>query len=153
MGRQHQIARQPPVTSQGNGSGSAAAIAVSHTQTSFSGPIPHPDVLAGYDKVVPGLAAKIVDQAGRQGEHRMAMESKALRDESFRATLGIVFGFILTAAMIGCGTYAILDGHDAAGAAIGGTGVAGIVVTFITGASSRRKERAEKAKIQALLSR
>ncbi len=81
------------------------------------------------------------------------METTALGGENFRATAGVVCGFVLTLAMIACGTYAVLNGHDAAGAAIGGTGVAGIVITFITGTSSRRKERAEKARTQALISR
>jgi len=153
MGRQHQIARQAASPLPSNGKVSAAALSLSHTQTSFSGPIPHPDVLAGYDKVVPGLAVKIVEMANRQGEHRMGMETAALHGENFRATAGLVCGFVLTLAMIACGTYVVLNGHDAAGAAIGGTGVAGIVITFITGTSSRRKERAEKARTQAMISR
>ena len=43
---------------------------------SFSGPLPPPQVLASYDKIVPGSAAKIIDATMHQSQHRMELESK-----------------------------------------------------------------------------
>jgi uncharacterized membrane protein len=41
----------------------------------FSGPIPPPEMLERFERVVPGSATMIVDQAREQTGHRMGLES------------------------------------------------------------------------------
>ena len=42
----------------------------------YSGPMPHPEMLAEYERITPGLADRIVALAERQANHRMMLESK-----------------------------------------------------------------------------
>lgn len=44
----------------------------------FSGPLPHPDILAQYEDVVPGVAERIVVMTEEQHQHRMNVETGSL---------------------------------------------------------------------------
>ena len=46
--------------------------------TSFSGPLPHPEILERYNSAVPGGAERIIAMAEKQSDHRMRLESSAL---------------------------------------------------------------------------
>jgi hypothetical protein len=64
-----------------------------------------------------------------------------------KSYLGLTAAFLIAMTGFGVGGWAIFTGHDAAGAVCVGTPLAGLVGVFITGTSSRRQERIEKAKI------
>lgn len=51
-------------------------------QESFSGPIPHPELLQKYDEVKPGFAERIISMAERQLDHRINCEDKVVDDYS-----------------------------------------------------------------------
>jgi hypothetical protein len=55
-------------------------------------------------------------------------------------------GFLIGLFTVGCGTAAVLCGHDVAGATIATTGVASLVGVFVYGTVTRRQEREKKAK-------
>lgn len=116
---------------------------------SFSGPLPPPEILAGYDKVLPGAADRIIKMAEKQAQHRQGLESSTVKSDSKRAYLGVVSAFVLSFTAILGGIIAVCLGHDTAGAAISTTGVALLAGTFIYGTIARRGERVEKAKIMA----
>jgi len=61
------------------------ALTASQSRTIFSGPLPHPDILAKYDQVVPGTAARLIETAQKQGEHRMDLEKTVIKGDNFRA--------------------------------------------------------------------
>ena len=159
MGRRHRkslMPRQDEIANPNLPSRDQEAVrtlAVASERSVFSGPLPPPDLLAEYERLVPGTAAKIVDMAQKQGEHRMLLEKSVIGGDGKRSTMGMVFAFILSLALIGCGTACILHGHDVAGAAIIGTSMASLIGTFIYGSSSRRKERANKAQAQTDLAK
>ena len=54
---------------------------------SYRGPLPSPEMLGDYEKVVPGGAERIISMVETQQSHRMAMESKEME-----ATLEIAKG-------------------------------------------------------------
>jgi uncharacterized membrane protein len=128
------------------------ALTASQSRTIFSGPLPHPDILAKYDQVVPGTAARLIETAQKQGEHRMDLEKTVIKGDNFRANRGMVFAFTLALVLIGSGTSCVLLGHDLAGASIIGTSLVSLIAAFLSGSSGRRREREEKARIQASLS-
>ncbi|MFH1760058.1 MAG: DUF2335 domain-containing protein [bacterium] len=43
-------------------------------QASFSGPIPHPQILQKYNEIVPDAAARIIKMAENQATHRQDLE-------------------------------------------------------------------------------
>lgn len=50
-----------------------------YTQLStYSGPIPPPELLKGYDDVLPGAAETILSQFVKQGDHRMRLEEQEM---------------------------------------------------------------------------
>ncbi len=46
---------------------------------SFSGPLPHPDLLRHYNEILPGVAERIFSMAEAEAEHQHAMESVPLQ--------------------------------------------------------------------------
>ena len=69
-------------------------VSVSH-QESFSGPIPHPSILAGYEKVLPGLAHRIMMMAETQSKHRQKLESGVITWDKIKSAIGLVFAFFI----------------------------------------------------------
>jgi uncharacterized membrane protein len=47
-------------------------------QTIHQGPIPHPDILRGFDELVPGTAKRLIDLAESESVHRRDLESRAM---------------------------------------------------------------------------
>lgn len=85
-----------------------------------SGPLPRPEILQSYEKVMPGLAGKIVRMAEREQKHRHRKEVYPHR----LVLSGQVFGFSLgLLGLIGGGLFAHFGLSGAAIAAIlGGSG-------------------------------
>ncbi len=117
--------------------------------TSFAGPLPSPDVLRAYNQIVPGLAAKIVQQAESQTQHRIQQESKVIQSDITQARLGLWLGFILCLLFLFVGGGLVYLNHDNAGRIIATAAVVGLATAFIYGTASRRRERLRKAAIMA----
>lgn len=69
-------------------------------QEIFSGPIPHPRLLAEYEKLMPGSTDRFMKMAEQQQLHRMKLEDAAVNSELKSNRLGQVFGFTLAAMVI-----------------------------------------------------
>jgi uncharacterized membrane protein len=48
------------------------------TQQQFSGPVPHPQILQGYDQIIPGAAERILRMAEEDAEHQRKIEKTAI---------------------------------------------------------------------------
>lgn len=101
----------------------------------FSGPIPPPNIINEYEKILPGAADRILAMAEKQSSHRQSMEKKMIEAESRDSLLGILFGFLLG---IGCIVAAIVmsivypsSAGVISGAVLGGAGVTSIAITAI----------------------
>jgi uncharacterized membrane protein len=115
--------------------------------TSFMGPLPPPSILREYNEIIPGLAAKIVDQTDRQTTHRISMEAMVIRSDIYKSWAGLVCGLVVSLTCIGAGVACIFSGHDVAGTTIATGAVGGLVATFIYGTTARKTERTEKARM------
>lgn len=75
----------------------------------YKGPIPHPSIIAEYEKLIPGSADRILSMAERQSSHRISLQSKVVEAEIKNSKKGQIFGFVLAILMIGAGiTFAFL---------------------------------------------
>ena len=99
----------------------------------FSGPLPHPEILENYNRIVPGAAERIIQMAESEKEHRHYIEKAALRADIREARLGQIFAFLIGTIAIVCGAYTAIEGAPGAGGVIGGGGVIGLVSVFILG--------------------
>lgn len=106
-----------------------------------SGPLPSPEILERYDKIMPGLADRIVKQAENQSEHRMILEKKVIQSDVLNSRLGLIFAFIIGMTGIISGIYFVSAGLSAAGYIFTGGSFVSLVSVFIYGTRSRRKER------------
>lgn len=62
--------------------------------TTFSGPIPPPELLKQYDEIIPNGANRIITMAENQSAHRIELEKIVIRGDSRRANAGLVCGFV-----------------------------------------------------------
>jgi uncharacterized membrane protein len=116
---------------------------LSHTRT-FSGPLPPPDVLKGYEEACKGAAKRILDMAERQAEHRQKMEWYALQQDARRANWGVWTAFLLCLSALVAGAAVIALGHDTPGTVIATAGLASLAGVFIYGTNARNRERTER---------
>lgn len=146
------VTRQVPVepdtgeagTSGDGVAGSAAAASVSAVTTSvihWEGPLPPPALLEQYDRIVPGLARQITEEAKAEASHLRERDEVALnaaiRDRSRRQWMGfwVAAGFLLIALL------ALLSG-DKVTPGIALSSIAAAAAAFIW--ERRRRERKKR---------
>jgi uncharacterized membrane protein len=113
---------------------------------SFSGPLPHPEILIQYNQAVPDGAERIIAMAERQSDHRMALEKRALTADIWRSYAGVAAGLIVALAVLAAAYQLIDNDHDTAGAALATIDIASLVGVFVFGTISRRQERKDRAR-------
>jgi uncharacterized membrane protein len=121
-------------------------VVVHHEQQvqSFSGPLPHPEILRQFEQVSPGAAERIIKMAEDQSQHRRDLEKKVIESDVARSKMGQVLGFVI--AIFGLTVSAIIAiyGNAIAGTILGAGTIASLVGVFMYGTNSRKAEREEK---------
>lgn len=116
------------------------------TETSFSGPLPPPEVLSKYDQIVRGAAERILRMAEEQSTHRRHIEAQVISADTKNSQRGLIFGLIIGLAGFAAATIMVLFGQPWAGAFLGLLNLGSLVGVFVYGSASRRRERAEQRK-------
>lgn len=115
----------------------------------FLGPLPSPETLERFEKLVPGSAARIIALAESQTKHRQDLERTVIQGNERRANNGLQAGFVIAmTAMVGAVILGLCGQPWLAGVFVGGT-LLSLVSVFVTGTKSQRQEREEKAKIMS----
>ena len=83
------------------------------------------------------VAERILTIVEEDAAHRRSFEMQVVKSDLFRATLGLMCGFVLAISALGASTYVIILGHDLAGASIFGGTLVSIVSSFVYGARAR----------------
>lgn len=106
-------------------------------QSEFSGPIPPPSIIKGYEEIMPGAAERIIAMAENQAKHRQDMEKIMVNAEARDSLLGVVFAFILGVGCLVASAIIVICVPEKTGAIssamVGITGIASIIVGFIKG--------------------
>ncbi len=102
------------------------------TSVSFQGPLPLPQILEGYNKIVPGAAERILVMAEGETKHRRSIEERVVKHNVLLAQMGQVFAFLLGAIGLLGGVYCVAIGQ-AWGASIVIGSLASLVSVFIWG--------------------
>jgi hypothetical protein len=85
---------------------------------SYNGPLPPPQMLGEFDRIVPGLSKQIVDMALSEQTHRHRWENKALCNDIFVQSGGLILGWGLAGASI-LGAFMLADKPVAMGILLG----------------------------------
>lgn len=125
-GRSRQARQDQPESSTSRHS--AELIAQQTTIEAHQGPLPTPDDLAQYDKVLPGLADRIVVMAEKEQAHRIDSEQKILRASIVSHHRGQ-----LLATFLGLIGFVVAIAFGYWGFATAGAGLAGGVILSIVG--------------------
>ncbi|MDN4164742.1 DUF2335 domain-containing protein [Cytophagales bacterium LB-30] len=117
-----------------------------HSASSFSGPIPPPELLKGYNEVVKDGAERILQMAEKQSNHRIQLENHAVREELKQSRLGQIFGFTLGLIGMLLASALAFYGHETIAGIFGTTTIIGLVTVFVIGKKSQQNELSEKNK-------
>lgn len=108
---------------------------------SFSGPLPHPDILRKFNEVLPGAAERIIKMAEDQSVHRKGLEKKVIDSDISRSKWGQILGFIMGMTGIVASVVIAIFGSPIAGSIMGVGTLASLVGVFMYGSKIRSKER------------
>ncbi len=133
---------------------SRAVIAVTQEMSLHQGPLPPPGMLAEYERVVPGLGARIVEQWESETKHRREYEKTELKFSidfqleylqisKRNSLLGIVLGFLLGFSAVAGGLLLAYSGRNITGFGIFFSGLAMLLGAFIFGHSARHRGAAD----------
>lgn len=106
----------------------------------FSGPLPHPEILEGYERVLPGSADRILSMAENEGEHRRTIEKTIVKTDIIRSYLGLGSGFIIALVGLGGSIYLGINDKPWASGIMGAGTVTGLVTVFVVGEKPRKTQ-------------
>jgi len=109
--------------------------------SSYSGPIPPPDLLAKFAEIIPNGADRILKMAENQSKHRQCIEKWAVIGGTILSHFGVACAMIIVLGTLYFGSQLIREGHTISGSIFAGSGLLGLVTAFIYGTRSRREER------------
>jgi uncharacterized membrane protein len=118
---------------------------------SFSGPLPHPALLARYNEVIPNGAERIMAMAERQSIHRESLEAQVVAANVTSQARGSLYAFIICMVTIVGGFVLVGMGESIIGVSAIIGSLATLAGVFIISKREQRKERVQKQ--DALLSR
>jgi len=113
--------------------------------SSFSGPLPPPEILQKYNEILPGAAERIIKMAESQHEHRLLLEKKVVESNTFSQRVGLILGFVIAMTAIVGGIWLSSSGKSGAGLTSIIAALAALVGVFIYGKIQQGKELTEKA--------
>lgn len=72
---------------------------------SFSGPIPPPEIMQGYENILKGSADRILSMAENQATHRMEIEKSVVKRSLNQKTFGLIMGSVIALVILGITVY------------------------------------------------
>ena len=108
----------------------------------YHGPLPHPEHLERYERVLSGAADRIIRMAEKEQSHRQKLESGVITWNAAEDILGRVSGLLVSIGFIvGAVVCAYLD-QPLVGVAMVGAGAAGIITALVRGREETEETQA-----------
>ena len=104
-----------------------------HRAAAFAGPLPPPEILAGYERIHPGCADRIIAMAEANSAARIEMQKNTLLAKRQEVFVGQAFGLIIGVAGLISAVVLGIYGESTAASVVGGSTVLGLVAVFVTG--------------------
>jgi len=106
---------------------------VQQTLTSFEGPLPPPQMLAEYDRLIPQGADRLMRLLESQTSHRHVQETRIVSTQTSLPLRGQFIGTGLCVFFGAIGWRLSFTGHDAVAGVLFGTTILGLVTIFVLG--------------------
>ncbi len=129
----------------------AGAFAFQQVTLSSTGPLPAPEVLAGYKEVQPDLVERVVRQMEAEAEHRRSIEVRVVQAAIDRAARGQIFGLLIGLMGLGAATFCAWRGLPTTASIIAALDIVTLVGVFVTGKRDTVKKgepKIESAQLQ-----
>ncbi|MCP3941879.1 MAG: DUF2335 domain-containing protein [Desulfobacteraceae bacterium] len=133
-------ARRPPPAKRLPDKNNPTIVQQEYKAEQFQGPLPPPQILAGYEQLLPGAADRILAMAEKETAHRHMLEEKSLdaeieglKNEAGDTKRGQYCGLAIGIIAIVSGAYTATNGAPWPGGFIGTGGVVALVSAFIVG--------------------
>ncbi len=124
--------------------GEPVASVMHSVEYSYSGPLPHPEILRRYNEIIPGSAERIFSQFESQSAHRRALEMKVIASNTFSQRFGSISALLIGLVSISGGLFLVHEGKSLEGLGAVITPVAGLVAAYIYKRRSQDDEREAK---------
>lgn len=112
----------------------AKVMAIVHTERSvFSGPLPHPDLLKGYEEAQPGAANIIINMATKEQDHRHHMEDDMLKQRCRKQNRGQMYGCGLAVFFALVALALAIMGHDNVAIVVFGATITAVLIIYVLG--------------------
>ncbi|WP_444878207.1 DUF2335 domain-containing protein [Citrobacter koseri] len=113
---------------------------VSH-ETSFSGPLPPPEIIRDYDKILPGGAERIFAMAEKEQAHRHNIDSTAVNGAISKDKRGQWMGFSIAVIILAIASVFAWRGNTTFAGTLIAIDLLGLVSVFVLG---RRLPKSEE---------
>lgn len=143
MARKNRQAKRGPEQTSPAASERGATLHVTaqqSTQVSFRGPIPPPEILEAYERVLMGSADRILTMAEEQSRHRKRLEEAVVKGGSRNQILGMTLAFMLSLVTIILGGFLIFHDKNLEGFGLVLADLVALVGVFIYGRRTQREE-------------
>ena len=120
------------------------SVLVKREEHSFSGPLPHPEILRQFEQVSPGAAERNIKMAEDQSIHLRELEKQVISSDISRSKWGQILGFIISICGLSASAFIAIFGNPIAGTIIGVGTIASLVGVFMYGSNIRNQERERK---------
>ena len=119
-----------------------------------NGPLPPARTLAGYEKVLPGAAERVMQMAEREQAHRHQMQvtqqkfeadlqTKAITEQLEINKTGQRYGFIISLVVLALAGVMAFTGHEVLALTLAGIDLVGLAAVFVVGRLAPGKQPAE----------
>lgn len=108
-------------------------------QETYSGPLPHPELLERYDKIISEGAERIMRMAESEQMHRHKCDDLMIKGEVALAKRGQIVGALLAILITCAGFWLTLTGHEVVGSVVFGTTIIGVISVFVTYYKKQKK--------------
>ena len=138
---------QTPSAIQAGGQEDKGPLVTRHEQVSIfshSGPLPPPEVIAGYERALPGSADRIIRMAEREQEHRHRKNERELILRGRATFLGQVFGFLIGISGTLGGVFLVFHDKSIGGFSVFFVSLATLAGIYVYGKREQAKNSAQK---------
>ncbi|GAB3061749.1 DUF2335 domain-containing protein [Salinicoccus sesuvii] len=109
------------------------------TMEMHHGPIPHPQILGGYESLYEGAAQKIIDNGVEESSHRRNYENDQLKHFASRFYFKNTIAFIVGMSILGGSFYLIVNDYTIVGSIFGGFTALSMIGSFTESTGNRSK--------------